>query len=161
MTKTHILKPFKFDKSDDERYYDLLRGIIISKEIIRKRLRSVNSRIDLAIEDARKDIHQYAKLKKKHPVINMETLDQIASANKIKIVVCFKLNARSGIENEYETPNEAEHRMILVGKFFNEANGYILSNLTLILDESELNSNVYNSLNKKLMKVNSFIDAFR
>ena len=156
MQTTHDLKPFKNDKSDPNRYFDLLRGIIITKEIDRNKKTTVKNCINLS----RKDIPQYMQLKKKYPVINLDTIEKIARETKIKIVVYLKQKHIDPATDPYATKNDSSVIMTVTGKSFHEQENYSLSKLTLVFGTSFLTPQIYNSLKKKMEKC-CFVDALK
>ena len=152
----HELKPFKYDKSDPNRYYDLLRGIFITKEI--KRKRNTKSTIKKCLQMARGDLYGYAKLKRKYPIVNLDTIEKIASETKIKIIVLLKQANVDEATHGYETKNDSSDIMIVTSKSFHERENCSLSKLTLVFNKSFLSPQVPNSLKKKLEKC-CFVDA--
>ena len=152
----HELKPFKYDKSDPNRDFDLLRGIFITKEIARKR--NKKTKIRSIIQIARRDLYGYSKLKKKYPVINLDTIEKIASETKIKIFVFLKQERIKKASEPYVTKNDSPDVMIVTGHSFHERENYSLSKLTLVLDDEFLAPQIPNRLKKKLEKC-CFVDA--
>ena len=63
LSRNISLKPFKYDRSDDQRIFDIIRAIIIYKEC--KKINFNGKKILGTIRGTRLDIPQYIKLKKK------------------------------------------------------------------------------------------------
>ena len=155
------LKPFKYDKNDVTRQYDLLRGFILFKEYIRrtKNGKCTTTSIALTMHRARLDIPQYQKLRKQFPTISVDSLNVIADYFSIKINIWFKASSRADAEKCFETTTQYEHDINFLGKYFNDGNDYDLSNLTLIIDVESLQNRIYNSLQNKLTQAYSFAEA--
>lgn len=151
------LHPFKHDKSDVERKFDLIRGFILFKEYIRMRSNSTN--IKDVISNARRDLPQYLKLVKRYPLINMQNLNRIADYFKIQIVMWTKNTARSEPLQTYKTDTKYDINIDFLGKYFNDGNEYDLSNLTLLLDVKVLTETIHNTLQRKLVQAYSWVSA--
>ena len=97
------LKPFKNDEHDKHRQYDLLRAVVIFRELIRIKFNT--SKLQNSITNVRRDIPQYAKLLRKYPTINLCSLNEIAKSNRFKIIIWTKNSSRSKANKVYETKN--------------------------------------------------------
>lgn len=95
------LKPFKYDKSDDKRIFDLIRAIIIFKEC--QKINFNDKKLLSTIRLSRLDIPQYIKLKKKYPIINLVTLKRIARDFNFNVVIWTKVSSRAKPEKVFET----------------------------------------------------------
>jgi len=101
LSRNISLKPFKYDRSDDQRIFDIIRAIIIYKEC--KKINFNGKKILGTIRGTRLDIPQYIKLKKKYPIINLDCLERIARDFKLKLVIWTKVSSRAKPEKVFET----------------------------------------------------------
>ena len=95
------LKQFKFDFYDQDRRYDILRSIILFKEIVRVNYDKKKS--ERAVRLARNDLPYYRKLYTKYPKISIETVDQLAIDFRIKFIIWTKSSSRALAIKMYET----------------------------------------------------------
>lgn len=152
-----VLGPWKHDPQKD-RQYDLIRGVILFGEYIRIKKNKIKNE-SKALTAKRNDISVFNKLKTKYPIINVESLNKIAHDFKYKIVIIDKPTTRAKPVVVYQTENAHEHTMNVIAKYFNEPNDYLLTDLTLVTDEADLEIQIYNNIKKKVKQAYSLVDA--
>lgn len=156
--RTVFLKPFKFDKSDPGRQNDLLRGIIILREL--KRFNYEPDKISDAVKGARKDLPQYSKLAKKYKKITIDNIEDIAKNEKVNIKIYYRDNAREDFKLQLQTKNTGDEQLNVSPKFFNEANDYSLANMQMLLNP-QYSPSIYRALSNKLTYTSSWTCAMR
>ena len=103
------------------------------------------------------DLSTFYKLLNKYTIISVKTLKTIATKEQINIMIYTKYTTRSKLEKVFETGNVFQYTMHLQAKYFNEANDYALSDLTMILNP-DFEADIYNSLKNKL-KITTWTSA--
>ena len=94
-------KPFKFDKSDPGREYDLLRAIVIFRLYGNYGHRLC--KVKQTLKFARLDLPQYLKLKKDYPHINISTVEALSERYKYNIKIWCKNSTQSTPQLMYKT----------------------------------------------------------
>ena len=93
--KTVLLKSFKGEK-DEDRSYDILRALIITKRGKEKKLESMTDKQRWEfIRNCRSDTLSILQLRKKYPVINESSVKEIASREGVIFHFWTQQNTRS------------------------------------------------------------------
>ena len=152
--KSVSLKPF-FKENDSERYYDILRSILIAKKLAdRGNINDVQRKKSVSL--LRKKISEIAFLKRKYPVISSETLVKIARENQVQFVFWTQQNT---VSKPKHVTQIGKNGLIINLKISGYENFDEISykNLTMLI---EIDSDkIYKSLNKKLKKFSSISEA--
>ena len=151
-----LLKPFAGEK-DDDREYDILRGLILATELSKKTEKMTKKQRKNFFHYLRRDSKKISELKKKYPVINEKQVKKIAIENQAQFFFWIQNNTR---EKPKIVTNFGNDGLIINFKIsgFEDYNTLSFKKLILMLD-IDADIDPYKSLRNKIKKFPSIAAA--